>query len=546
MLKSSGAMGIATLSSRVLGMLREMAYAWFMGDGVVAGAFKMAFMIPNLFRRLLGEGALTAAFIPIFKEKEKRAGEAEMWRAANAVISALLVVASVIVLVVMLGLTVVLHMDGAAPGKAQLAAAGWEELQVGIPPDADPAGFQLKYETRLMLELTRVMFPYLIVICLTAIFMGILNARGHFFVPAMGTTVLNLVLIATVLILAPRFGKTLDQQIFAVALGVLFAGLAQAAFQLPVLFREGFHYRWIAPFRDETVREVARKMVPGMLGVAAFQLNVFLTQGIAFAMSPTIVASFDYAVRLMELPQGIFGISLATYLLPALSGLAADKNYSEFRSTLRQGLGYLSFANLLASVLLVVLAEPIVRLIFEHGGKFGPEQTARAAFALACLAPGLVAFSANNILARAFYALGDMQTPMKISAVCLMLNVVFSFAAIGVFAQGGLGLANTLSAGINSWLLFYALRRKLARLDLAPLRQQFIIMAAAAVAAGAVAWFGSRSWETWVGHASLFAKAGAVFVPTTLAALLYLSLLLWQKIPSAQDYWRFAMSKLNR
>src|SRR5947199_2558700 len=440
MLKSSGTLASATLTSRILGMVREIVYAQFMGDTPVASAFKLAFQIPNLFRRLLGEGALSAAFIPIFKAKEKSENEQEMWRAANAVISGMVAAAAGIDAMVTLGISLALaaHTFGA--------------------------------NTRLMLELLRIMFPYMLVICLTAVLMGMLNARGHFFIPAAGALVLNLVMIASVLFLAPRLGRELDQQIFGLAIGVLIAGVAQAAFQLPTLRREGFRYRWVTPWRDATVREVVRKMIPGALGVAAFQVNVLLTNGLAFWVDPQIVASFDYAVRLMELPQGVFGISLATYLLPTLSGLAAEKNYPEFRATLRQGLSYLVFVNLIASVMLVVLAEPIIRLIFEHG-RFDAHSTQRASFALACLAPGLVAFSMVNVLARAFYALGDTETPMKISVVCLGLNLIFALWLILPLRQGGLGIANTLTAAWNVGLLLYALRRKLARLDLTPLLQ---------------------------------------------------------------------------
>ena len=385
MLKSSGAMAGATLLSRVLGMVREIVYAWFMGDSKVAGAFLFAFQIPNLFRRLLGEGALTAAFIPIFKEKEKTHGEIEMWRAANAVISGLIIAASVIIAIVMLGISLAL------------------------------AAHQFGAKTELILQLLRVMFPYMLLVCLAAAFMGMLNARGHFFIPAMGATMLNVVMIASVLWLAPKFGvglpkgQKLPVQIFALAYGVLAAGVAQAAFQLPTLWRDGFRFHWVSPWKNETVRLVVTRMIPGTIGVAAFQLNVTLVQVIAYWIDPQINASFNYAVRLMELPQGMFGISLATYLLTALSSLAIEKNYPEFRATLRQGVGSLLFVNLIAAVLLVVLAEPIVRLLFEHGDKFTAASTARASFALVCLAPGLVAFSTVNVLARAFYALGDTQ-----------------------------------------------------------------------------------------------------------------------------------------
>jgi putative peptidoglycan lipid II flippase len=514
MLKSSGALASATLTSRILGMVREIVYARFMGDTAVASAFKLAFQIPNLFRRLLGEGALSAAFIPIFKTKERTGNEQEMWRAANAVISGLTVVAAAIIGLVMIGLSIALAAH----------------------PFAD--------NTRLMLSLLRVMFPYMLVICVTAVFMGMLNARGHFFIPAAGAVVLNLVMIGSVLLLAPRLGKELNEQIFGLAIGVLVAGVAQAGFQLPTLAREGFRYHWVAPWGDPTVREVVRKMIPGALGVAAFQINVLVTYGIAFWVDPQIVASFDYAVRLMELPQGVFGISLATYLLPTLSGLAAERNYPEFRSTLQQGLSYLIFVNLIASVLLLVLAEPIIRLIFEHG-KFDQGSTQRASFGLACLAPGLVAFSMVNVLARAFYALGDTQTPMQISVVCLGLNLVFALWLILPFRQGGLGIANTLTAAWNVGLLLYALRRKLARLDLAPLVRVLPAELGSATGAGAAAWAAKYYWERSLGHASLPARLGAVFVPMILAGLIYWGITFCLRVPAAKEIAALVLRNLH-
>jgi len=389
------------------------------------------------------------------------------------------------------------------------------------------------------------MFPYMLLVCLAAIFMGMLNARGQFFLPAMGATVLNTVMICVVLFVAPHFGNTLDRQIFALALGVLIAGAAQTAYQLPALWREGFHFGWVSPWNNEIILQVVAKMIPGMMGVAAFQLNVLLTQGIAYAVDPQIFAWFDYAVRLMELPQGMFGISLATYLLPTLAGLASEKKFPEFRSTLNQGLGYLAFGNTIASALLVVLAEPIVRLLFEHG-KFDSIDTRSVAFALACLAPGLIAFSMVNILARAFYALGDTKTPMKISTVCLGLNVVFTAWLIGPLGQGGLGIANTMSALFNVYLLFYALRRKLKFLQLGSLRHQALSMLGAAILAGQVAWLSSQLWNRWIGHATLTRKLGAVFIPMGLASLVYGLALLWLKVPQAQDFFGLLRQRLRK
>ncbi len=561
-------MAAATLVSRILGMVREMVYANFMGTTWVASAFLLAFQIPNLFRRLLGEGALTAAFIPIFKEKEKTHGEKEMWRSANAVISGLIVFTSAVVVVLIIGVSLALIFgtpsaatspaDGAT--QAALASAATNtissvaETNTAVPTTAivhfwEPGHFTQK--TVLMLQLLRVMLPYLLLVSLAAVFMGMLNARGHFFITAMGATMLNVVMIASVFWLAPHLGLNLPEgfrlrgQIFALAYGVLAAGVAQAASQLPVLSREGFRYRWESPWNNETVRRVVKQMLPATIGVAAFQINVVTVQTLSYWVDDYVVASFQYAVRLMELPQGLFGVSLATYLLPALSGLAAEKNYPAFRTELRQGVSFLMFTNLIASVLLMVLAEPIIRLLFERG-RFDATSTHQATLALVCLAPGLVAFSIVNVLARAFYALGDIKTPMKISLFCLTINLILAGALVWQFKQGGLGIANTATSLVNVSLLLFALRKKLARLEMAPLRKILAVLLVITAVAGMIAWFGWRCWEEKLGHATLALKIGAVFVPATIAGACYWLAALACKIPAASEMTTFALSRIKR
>jgi len=523
MLKSSGAMAAATLTSRVLGMVREMVYARFMGTSWVASAFILAFQVPNLFRRLLGEGALTAAFIPIFKEKEKRDGDQAMWHAANAVISGLLVFASAVVVFGFIGVSAAISYGAQMNGEAT----------------------RFTGKTLLMLQLLRVMLPYLLLVCLAAVFMGMLNARGHFFVPSFGAAMLNLVMIASVLWLAPKLGTELHDKVFALAIGVVAAGVVQAWFQLPSLHREGFRYRWVNPWRDETVRRVVTQMLPATLGVAAYQINVVLVNGLAYWVDDYVVASFQYAVRLMELPQGLFGVSMAAYLLPALSGLAAEKKYPEFRRELSQGVSYLVFVNLLASVLLIVLAEPIIRLLFERG-KFDAASTSQAALALACLAPGLALFSTVNVLARAFYALGDTRTPMRIGVFCLVLNLLLSCALVWRYKQGGLGIANSCTSALNAGLLIYALRRKLTNLDMQPLRTAMPALLLATVAAGALAWWSWRVWESKFGHGNILLKLGAVFAPAILAGLGYWLIATLAKVPVAKELSSAVFKKLTR
>lgn len=517
MLKSSGAMALATMSSRVLGMVREIVYANFMGNGPVASAFKFAFQIPNLFRRLLGEGALTAAFVPIFKQKEVNEGESAMWQAANAVISGVILAAGILTLLTVLGITGALALQQFSP------------------------------ETTLMLRLLRLMFPYMMLVCVAAVLIGMANARGQFFVPALGAVMLNVVMIASVLLLAPLMGPELEQQIFGLAIGVVLAGVAQMAFQLPGLARDGFRFHWVNPWRDATVREVVKKMIPGSIGVAAFQINVLITQGFVFFIddTKTVNATFDYAVRLMELPQGVFGISLATFLLPTLSGLAAEKKFPEFRATLRQGLGYLSFTNLIAAAVSLALAEPIVRLLFERG-QFTPEATQRVALALMCLAPGLLLFSMNNILARAFFALNDIRTPMRISVFCLAINLVFAMFLVGRFREAGLAVANTLSAMFNTALLLYALRRKLKTLEMRQTLRDIAALSGMALVAGGAALIAFRFWDGRFGSGGLFHRLGAVFVPGLIAGVVYWGSAYIAKISAARELTDLFRKKLMR
>ena len=494
MLKSSGAMAGATLTSRVLGMVREICYARFMGDGLVAGAFVLAFMIPNLFRRLLGEGALTVAFIPVFKEQEKTKGEKAMWETANALISGLIVVLAGVVGVGLLGISL---------------ALAWGEFDE---------------KTTLMLELLRWVFPYLMLICLTAVVMGMLNARGHFFLPALGAVIMNVVMITAVLWLAPRWGGQLKDQVFALAVGVLVAGVAQLLYQLPVLWREGFRPRWINPRQNDSMRTVLKRLGPGVIGVAAFQFNVLVVYCIGFFMGEHVVASYGYAVRLLELPQGLFSVSLATFLLPALASNAAEKKYGEFRTNIDEAARHLLFVNLPAAVLLFVMAEPIVQLLFQYGA-FDAASTRRVAWALQCLAPSLPGYSLVLILGRAFFALGDVKTPVKISIACLGLNLVLAVGLALQFEpglrQGAFGIANTISATLNAALLWRALRRRkeLAPVALPGLRRQLPMMMGLAGMAGLVAWGIGRGLD---GEAvALQARLVLVFVPLLGAGVVY-------------------------
>jgi putative peptidoglycan lipid II flippase len=506
LLSSSGAAGAATLLSRILGFIRESAYAAFMGTGPVADAFFLAFQAPNVMRRLLGEGALTAALVPVFREREKAGDERAMWDTGRAVAWAVLMVTSVLCLIAAAGITVALRY------------------------------VSMETHTELMFRLMRIMLGYIPLVCVAATFIGMLNARGHYFLPALGATMLNVVMLASIWWLAPLFGASLEQRVFGLAVGAVIAGFAQAAFQLPSLRRDGFSLRWINPWSHPSVHEIARRMGPAVLGVAAFQVNTVLCQTFAFSHGKQIVAPFNYAVRLLELPQGVAGISLATVLLSELSGFAAEKRFPEFRDTLRDGLRQMAFLTLLPFALLVALAEPMIRLLFERGN-FDPQSTARTTVILLCLSPSLLAFSTNALLARAFYALGDTSTPMKISLVTVVVNLFVAFMALGFYPAGGLGIAATVSSFTNCALLLYALRLKLPKFAFAELLAPLRGMLGAAVAAGLVAAVARLGWTRSLGHDGLAMRLGEVFVPLTLAVGTYFAVAHWLGLREVGEVW---------
>jgi len=247
----------------------------------------------------------------------------------------------------------------------------------------------------------------------------------------------------------------------------------------------------------------------------------------------------------MELPQGVIGVSLATILLPTLSGLAAKKKFSEFRSTLKEGMGYVVYANLPASVLMFILAEPIVRLLFE-GSAFDAPATFRCQYALKCLLPGLVAFSVVNVCARAFFALGDVKTPMWISVFCLGTNLVLAFQLIPLFEQGGMGMANTASSFLNLSLLIYALRKKFSQLTFTDMYRPLNSMVAACALAGLVTWGCHALLDGWLGHDGVMNRLLVVFVPLTLGGSVYAVTTYWLKVKAAEDIVALLKSRLDK
>ena len=388
--RSAGVIGAATMTSRVLGLMRDQVLAFLFGAGDQMDAYNIAFRIPNLVRDLFAEGAMSAAFVPTFTRTLTTEGRARAWRLGNFVVNALLLATGVIVAA---------GMVFAAPIATAFASAYAE-----VPGKLE-----------LTISLTRVMFPFLALVAVATALMGMLNSLHRFFIPAVSPAMFNVGSIVCTIGLAPVMPLLGWPVIMAPAIGVLVGGFGQMAVQWPSLRREGYRYRPELDIGDEGLRRVLALMGPGVVGLAAVQINLFVNSILATGEGTSAVSALSYAFRLMYMPIGIFGVSIATAVVPVLSRQAARSDAAGMRETVSNGLRMMLMLNVPATIGLMVLATPIVALIFEHGA-FTPAHTAATAAALAFYAPGLVGYSAVKIAVPSFYALRDSRTPAIVSA----------------------------------------------------------------------------------------------------------------------------------
>jgi putative peptidoglycan lipid II flippase len=429
--RAAGVLGFATILSRILGMVRDMAVSRLFGAGYATDAFFAAFQIPNMLRRFFAEGALTSAFVPTFSETYNRDGEQAAQELANVCFTILTVVMAVVTVAGVLF----------SPQIVQLMFPGFR---------ADPGKLSLT------IFLNRLMFPYLFFISLVALCMGILNTVRHFFTPAISTVFLNLAMIFCALFLHSRF----EVPIVALAVGVLLGGMLQLLLQLPVLYRKGFPIRPRFDFRHPQVRRIALLMGPSIFGVGVYYLNITVGAILASYLPQGSVSYLYYAQRLFEFPQGIFTVSVAQAVLPSMSRQAAAGQMDELKESLGFGLRLTLFITIPAMVGLLVCATPIFSLLFM-GGAFDYPKAQRCAEALFAYSLGLSFVALVRTLVPAFYALKDTRTPVVVAFITFLLNLLFSLILMGPLLHAGLALASSLSAFFNMVLLLVLLRKKI-------------------------------------------------------------------------------------
>ena len=476
-MRSAGIVSIMVLTSRVTGLLREIVMARIFGAGFIYDAFLLGFRIPNLTRDLFAEGALSSAFVPIFTQTLATEGKKKAAELSNLVGTALILLVGTFCALGVVFSPVLVHLlaDGfhQVPGKFELAVF-----------------------------LTRIMFPFLLLVALAAQAMGVLNACNRFAVPAMASTFFNIGSVAFGLAIGYVGGPLIGlEPITGMAIGVVLGGALQLFWQVPSLIAEGFRFRPSINWSHPGLQTIIRLMGPAILGNAAVQINVMVNTNFASRIPGNGPVSWlSYAFRFMQLPLGIFGVAIASATLPSISRSAAKGDMEEFRRTLSRSLGMVLLLTVPSSIGLVVLGESMIGAIYQ-GGKFHASDTQQTALALSCYAIGLAGYSALKVLNPAFYALRDARTPMIVSLVSIGVNYLTAFSMMNATGLGhaGLALSTSAVAVFGAVVLFFVLGRRVGGVYGRELAVSIAKIVLASVVMGGVVWMSSHGIRAAMG-----------------------------------------------
>ncbi len=430
LIRAAGSMSVMTALSRIAGYFRDNLQATILGAANSSDAFVIAYRIPNMLRRLVGEGALTSAFVPTFARYLKAGDRDALWRFAASVLYA---TAALLAVITALGVAL-------SPWLVRLLAWGFS-----VSPE----------KMALTVSLNRLMFPYIFFISLAALVGGILNTFDVFALPAFTPVLLNLSIITAAWLLRERF----TDPAYGFAVGVIVGGFLQIAVQIPALLRQGMSLRPPAGIDMAGLKEIGRLILPRVFGVGVIQVNLVIDSQFATSLQSGSVSFLYYANRVTELTLGIFAISLSTVILPALSRATADQDRERVRSVLSTAMRLLMFISVPATLGLIILRVPIIQVLFERG-RFTHADTLLTAGALGYYAIGLLPYAAVNVLATAFYAHRDTRTPVKIGLLTFFLHLAMNFALIGPMRHSGIALSTALSALADGALLAWMLRRR--------------------------------------------------------------------------------------
>ena len=506
LLGSVGIVSGATAFSRVLGLIREQVMAYFFGAGLATDAFLTAFRIPNLLRDMFAEGALSAAFVPVFKEKMVKEGDADAFKLAEVVITAILIVVGLIVL---LGII-------AAPAIVYISANGFTEI---------PEKFALT------VSLTRVMMVYLLLVSLSALVMGMLNSFGRFGIPALSPALFNLGIIVTVVILYRFF----DQPVYTLALGVLIGGAGQLFIQLPPLLKLGFRFKPVFNFLDEGLKRVVNLLMPMIVGLSAGRINILVNTLLASFLMEGSISFLSYAYRLMHFPLGVFAVALGTVALPTVSEMVARRDIDGLKRTFDQAISLNLFVVIPSAVFLAVMGREVVELIYTWGA-FSEADAANTSLALLHYSYGLVGFAAVRVTVPFYYAFNDSKLPMKASVVSVLVNMALYYPLIQVLNFAGLASATSIAGLLNFAILLYYLPSRGVSFSLGRLGLNVFRISLASL----LAFYGAKLFPVSIyrGDLTLLSRLEGLLLPLVVAAILYFVLCAVMGVREVRDISR--------
>lgn len=504
--KATGVIAIAVMCSRVLGLIREILFNALFGTAAM-GIFLIAFRAPNLLRDLFAEGALSISFITIFSKKMETEGDKSAWVLASKMMTFTCVLMSILTLI------------GIIFAKPMI--------------DILAPGFSAKDAT-VTIFLTQIMYPFILLVSLAALVMGMLNSKNVFGIPALASSFFN---IGSILggaffgwLIDPQFG---EKALVGLAIGTLVGGLFQLCIQIPSLKRVGFHFKPDFRWNDPGVRNILILTLPAVIAASAVQINVLINSSFASYIGKEAVTWLNSAFRLMQFPIGVFGVAVATITLPVVSRIAADKDQSKFGPTLGRAMRLAVFLTMPAAVGLWFFAEPIISLVYEHG-KFGAMDSIQTAAALQFYAIGLVAYSCIKVLSPGFYAIDKKWIPMIVSFISIALNILLNYFLIFVLKMEhrGLALSTTISAIVN-FLTLYFLMEYSHNLQTIRFLSSIIRCTIASCMLGIVCWFILTYFASFLFNSSLWVRSFSLLIAICCGMLTYLFASLLLKIEDA-------------
>ncbi len=506
--RSAGTVGLAVFLSRILGLVREQVFAILFGAGYAYDAYVVAYRLPNLLRDLFAEGALSSAFVTVFTDYDQRRGAARTWQLANNVLLSLGLVISAITVVGMFA----------------------ADFLVGL---IAPEFSQVPGKLSLTAHLTVVMFPFLPLISLAAVVMGMLNTKGKFFLPALASSFCNLGSITCgvgLAWLAPYFGY---QPIVGMAYGTLFGGLLQLAVQLPLLFKVGYRPQWVLDWRDEGLRRIMRLMAPAVIGLSATQITIFINTFYASSCAQGSVSWLHYAFRLLQFPIGVFGVALSIATLPVVARCAAARDFPGLKAAFVSALNLSLIICIPASVGLALLADPIIALIFQYG-RFTAFDTRQTAAALVLYAVGLFAYAGVKIVVPVFYALDDTRFPVIASFMTVAVNFVFINLTLEALQHRAIALSTSLSVILSFLFLCVVLYRKLEGYALGYLGRCLMKIGVAVALMGLAVTVLHPILQTWLGS-GLTGRLGSLALTIAAGVAVYALAIYRAGIPEVQE-----------